>query len=82
MAKSARASSEKVNKARLRAKVFGPVEEARVARLSARLMQIANSKDDDEMTDAVDAKEQEQEQESKKADDGMYIPPTLKNVCS
>ena len=52
MAKSARASSKKANKTRLRAKVFGPAEAARVARLSARLVQIANKKDD-EMVDVA-----------------------------
>jgi hypothetical protein len=60
MAKSARASSKKANKTRLRQKVFGPVEAARVARLSARLVSIANRKDD-EMVDV--AKELEGELE-------------------
>ncbi|KAI1437691.1 hypothetical protein GGR50DRAFT_691959 [Xylaria sp. CBS 124048] len=41
MAKSARASSRKVNNQRLKAKVFGPVETARNARLSAKLLELA-----------------------------------------
>lgn len=43
MAKSARASSEKANKSRLKAKLFGPIEDARAARLSARLQELANA---------------------------------------
>ena len=41
MAKSSRASSRKANNQRLAAKVFGPVEDARVERLSARLLEAA-----------------------------------------
>ena len=41
MAKSARASQIKANNQRLKAKVFGPVEAERAARLSAKLMEIA-----------------------------------------
>ncbi|CAI4211445.1 unnamed protein product [Parascedosporium putredinis] len=42
MAKSARASSRKVNNQRLKTNVFGPVESARAERLSAKLMELAN----------------------------------------
>ena len=42
MAKSARASSRKVNNQRLKANVFGPVEAARAERLSAKLMELAS----------------------------------------
>lgn len=41
MAKSARSSVRKRNNATLRAKVFGPVYDARTARLSAKLLEIA-----------------------------------------
>ncbi len=39
MAKSARASSKKVNHTKLRARVFGPVEKARAERLHAKLLE-------------------------------------------
>ncbi|KAI1353148.1 hypothetical protein F5Y01DRAFT_69450 [Xylaria sp. FL0043] len=41
MAKSSRASSRKANNQRLKAKVFGPVETERSARLSAKLLELA-----------------------------------------
>lgn len=41
MAKSARASRVKTNRANIRKKVFGPVEEARLERLSAKLQKVA-----------------------------------------
>lgn len=41
MAKSSRASSIKANNRALKSKVFGPAEDARAQRLSARLMEIA-----------------------------------------
>ncbi|KAF2861968.1 hypothetical protein K470DRAFT_203233, partial [Piedraia hortae CBS 480.64] len=41
MAKSARASRVKKNKAALKTRVFGPVEQARSERLSAKLLQLA-----------------------------------------
>ena len=42
MAKGLRASVNKNNNTRLRAKVFGPVEDARTARLSAKLMELVS----------------------------------------
>lgn len=42
MAKSARSSQIKNNNQRLKKNVFGPVEEARAARLSAKLLEIAS----------------------------------------
>ncbi|KAI4918268.1 hypothetical protein J4E90_002651 [Alternaria incomplexa] len=39
MAKGARASSKKANRTKLRARVFGPVEQARAERLHARLLE-------------------------------------------
>lgn len=41
MAKSARSSNTKRNNRNLRAKVFGPADDARTARLSAKLQEIA-----------------------------------------
>ncbi|KAF3024353.1 hypothetical protein E8E14_014171 [Neopestalotiopsis sp. 37M] len=43
MAKSSRASTIKTNNQRLKAKVFGPVEQARRERLSAKLLEIASA---------------------------------------
>jgi hypothetical protein len=42
MAKGLRASTKKANRAKLRSKVFGPVEDARMQRLSSRLLDIAS----------------------------------------
>lgn len=42
MAKSARASSSKANNSKLKSKVFGPVENARTERLSAKLLELAS----------------------------------------
>ncbi|PQE13914.1 family UPF0642 protein [Rutstroemia sp. NJR-2017a BBW] len=42
MAKGARASTKKANHAALKAKVFGPVENARAERLHAKLMELAS----------------------------------------
>ena len=41
MAKSRRASSRKANNQRLKKHVFGPVETARIERLSAKLLEVA-----------------------------------------
>ncbi|KAI4597058.1 hypothetical protein KJ359_004971 [Pestalotiopsis sp. 9143b] len=43
MAKSSRASTTKTNNQRLKAKVFGPVEQARMERLSAKLLEVASA---------------------------------------
>jgi hypothetical protein len=42
MAKGLRASTKKSNKSSLREKVFGPVENARKERLSAKLLELAS----------------------------------------
>ncbi len=42
MAKSARASTKKSNRTKLRARVFRPIEDARTQRLSAKLMALAS----------------------------------------
>lgn len=43
MAKSARASSKKRNHTKLRARVFGPVEQARAERLHAKMLETINA---------------------------------------
>ncbi len=42
MAKGARASTKKENNRKLKSKVFGPVEDARTARLSAKLLELVS----------------------------------------
>jgi hypothetical protein len=42
MAKGARASTKKANHQKLKARVFGPVEDARTERLSAKLLELAS----------------------------------------
>jgi hypothetical protein len=42
MAKSARASTKKANHQKLKSRVFGPVEDARTERLSAKLLELAS----------------------------------------
>lgn len=44
MAKGLRSSVKKANKAKLRSRVFKPVEDARTERLSAKLLELASSK--------------------------------------
>lgn len=62
MAKSTRSSVRKRNNAALRAKVFDPVYDARTARLSAKLLEIAATpKPSTERRMDVDADEDEQE---------------------
>lgn len=43
MARSLRSSREKANKSRLRSNVFGPVEQQRKERLSAKLLELATN---------------------------------------
>lgn len=42
MAKGLRASTKKANRAKLRSKVFGPMEDARMQRLSTKLLELAS----------------------------------------
>lgn len=42
MAKGLRSSTKKANKSNLRNKIFGPVEDARKQRLSAKLLDLAS----------------------------------------
>lgn len=55
MAKSARASRVKANRANLRKRVFNPVDDARAERLSEKLMQLAaQPKPDQEEVERMD----------------------------
>ena len=49
MAKSARASTKKSNRTKLRARVFRPIEDARTQRLSAKLMALASQPQPDRL---------------------------------
>jgi hypothetical protein len=68
MAKSARASSIKVNHTKLRARVFGPVEKARAERIHARLLATIQQ-----------AKPERTEMDT--AEDGEYATPFLTLIC-
>ncbi|KXH62195.1 hypothetical protein CSAL01_03595 [Colletotrichum salicis] len=60
MAKSARASVIKKNNQRLKANVFGPVEQARTERLSAKLLELAKApKPEREADTKMDVEEQD-----------------------
>ncbi len=61
MAKSLRSSRNKTNNSKLRYKVFGPVEDARKERLSAKLLELA-SKDKAKEQLVADAKVEEKSQ--------------------
>jgi hypothetical protein len=55
MAKSARASSKKANHTKLRARVFGPVEQARAERIHAKLLEtIQQAKPEKTQMDTTD----------------------------
>ncbi|KAF3770444.1 hypothetical protein M406DRAFT_105371 [Cryphonectria parasitica EP155] len=85
MAKSSRASTVKANNQRLKAKVFGPVEDARQERLSAKLLEIASQPKpvpEREMDDAEDKGEAEQKEGTaaeEKADDTAMDVDTAKS---
>lgn len=91
MAKGLRASKNKVNNARLRAKVFGPAENARKERLSAKLLELASkprpATEEDtrmEVEDQVDnAKKSEVDMEAqvKPQEEGMDLDP-VREVAS
>ncbi|KAF4468654.1 family UPF0642 [Fusarium albosuccineum] len=75
MAKSSRSSTRKANNRRLVANVFGPAEDARAERLSAKLLELAkqpkpessdvnmNTQEDDEGTNTKDPVQQEETME-------------------
>jgi hypothetical protein len=56
MAKGARASTRKANNVALKSRVFGPVEDARTQRLSAKLLELAQQpkKKDDVSMEGID----------------------------
>ncbi|APA15370.1 predicted protein [Sclerotinia sclerotiorum 1980 UF-70] len=54
MAKGARSSSTKANNSALKAKVFGPVENARAERLNAKLMELISQPKPSAKTEDVD----------------------------
>jgi hypothetical protein len=65
MAKSARSSDTKRNHRNLRAKVFGPAHDARTARLSAKLQELAaKPRPTEEKAMDVDAGAEQEEQEA------------------
>ncbi|KAK6362024.1 hypothetical protein TWF730_005727 [Orbilia blumenaviensis] len=77
MAKSARASTKKASRSRIRNNVYAPVEQARLERLSARLMAIAQPStsrttngdhmDEDDLVDTTTRQEQHTEDQAFKA---------------
>nr|XP_036584864.1 uncharacterized protein CTRU02_05346 [Colletotrichum truncatum]KAF6794514.1 hypothetical protein CTRU02_05346 [Colletotrichum truncatum] len=78
MAKSSRSSVKKNNNQRLKKNVFGPAEEARAERLSAKLLELAKQPKPEKEADVnMDADEQddaqinpdEAEEDAKKAED-------------
>ena len=76
MAKSSRASSVKANNQRLKKNVFGPVEDARTARLSAKLLELAaqpKPQRDTEMEEISDEAEAEQKEKPVKATEGELL---------
>ncbi|KAF7555219.1 hypothetical protein G7046_g6593 [Stylonectria norvegica] len=74
MAKSARSSSRKANNQRLAAKVFGPVEDARRARLSARLVELANQPKPEPAVVKMDVEEEVAEKDTTtNAEDGTKM---------
>ena len=76
MAKSSRASSVKANNQRLKKNVFGPVEDARTARLSAKLLELAaqpKPQKDTEMEEISDDAEAEKKAKPAKATEGESL---------
>ncbi|KAH6893566.1 hypothetical protein B0T10DRAFT_482547 [Thelonectria olida] len=69
MAKSSRASTRKANNQRLAANVFGPVEDARAERLSARLLEIAKQSKPPKPELPMDAQDDTEEKAEEKAQD-------------
>lgn len=71
MAKSSRASTTKANNQRLKAKVFGPVEQARMERLSAKLLEVASAPKPEKAEAENEMKIVDEEDEAKtEQDDG------------
>ncbi|TGO55206.1 hypothetical protein BCON_0095g00200 [Botryotinia convoluta] len=69
MAKGARSSSIKANNSALKAKVFGPVENARAERLNAKLMELISQPKPSAKTEDVDMEGKEGKGEEASAKD-------------
>ncbi|KAF7944461.1 hypothetical protein EAE96_010852 [Botrytis aclada] len=69
MAKGARSSSIKANNSALKAKVFGPVEDARAERMHAKLMELISQPKPSEKTVDVDMEGKEGKGEEASAKD-------------
>ncbi|KAL2350496.1 hypothetical protein BJ546DRAFT_1068123 [Cryomyces antarcticus] len=87
MAKSSRSSVRKTNNAKLKSRVFGPVEAARTQRLSARLLELASQSKPPrtEMEVEKDSKEQSNTEaaESEPAAEGassQLLSPPLRSL--
>ncbi|KAK9423071.1 hypothetical protein SUNI508_04365 [Seiridium unicorne] len=80
MAKSSRASTTKANNQRLKAKVFGPVEQARMERLSAKLLEVAAApkppKPEENEMNIVDEEAETKAQDATKGDTAMDVDST------
>ncbi|KAL8706342.1 MAG: hypothetical protein Q9201_000596 [Fulgogasparrea decipioides] len=84
MAKSLRSNLKKANRARLRSQVFGPVEEARKERLSAKLLEMASkpssaAKDDAMMLDEA-AADRKCSNPMEQLDQATKSPPATRTV--
>ncbi|TGO19951.1 hypothetical protein BPAE_0328g00040 [Botrytis paeoniae] len=69
MAKGARSSSIKANNSALKAKVFGPIENARAERLNAKLMELISQPKPSAKTEDVDMEAKEGKGEEASAKD-------------
>ncbi|KAL5604693.1 hypothetical protein BROUX41_001956 [Berkeleyomyces rouxiae] len=81
MARSSRSSAIKNNNSKLKSRVFGPVEDARTQRLSAKLLELAKAAKpvvDVKMDDAVE----DEEPETSKTGDDMEVDGAAKAKTS
>lgn len=65
MAKGARASTKKTNNAKLKSRVFGPVETARAERLSAKLLELVSQ---------PKPKQEDVNMELQEGNEALYLP--------
>ncbi|KAK2743087.1 hypothetical protein FQN55_007538 [Onygenales sp. PD_40] len=85
MAKGARSSVMKRNKAKLRATVFGPVVDLRTERLSAKLQELASKPKEETMADAdfeITEKSNASETAENDAEKGMDIDEPTKSSAT
>jgi hypothetical protein len=77
MAKSARSSDTKRNHRNLRAKVFGPAHDARTARLSAKLQELAAKPRADDngekLMELDDTKDKQERDDQTNEDEGIFL---------